>query len=248
MHLLLTRPLEDSQRTAAALAAAGHSVEIEPLLTVRLTPRPLDLAGVQALLVTSVNGLRAFVAASPRRDLPVLAVGPASAEEARAAGFGQVVSAEGDAAALAELAIAQLDPAAGALLHPAGSVSAGGLAERLEPAGFALRRVVLYEAATAEALSERTAAALRARAFDGVLLYSPRTATHFVRLVREGGLTGSCEALAAYCLSANVAAALAPLPLRRVRVATKPQESALLREIEQDGGDGGGASARRSTT
>src|SRR5690606_6100249 len=105
MRLLLTRPRTDGERSAALLARLGHEVELEPLLTIGYRPKPLDLEGVQALLVTSLNGLRAFLASSERRDLPVLAVGPASAEAARAAGFPSVRSAEGDAAALAELVI-----------------------------------------------------------------------------------------------------------------------------------------------
>lgn len=246
MRLLLTRPREDAAQSAERLAALGHEVALEPLLTIRLRPQPEALAealaGAQALALTSVNGLRALIAseegaseaATKRRDLPVFAVGPASAEAARAAGFRCVESAEGDAAALAGLIVRRLDPGAGALLHPAGRVSAGGLAERLAAAGFELRRLVLYEAAPAERLGERTRAGLHARAFDGALFYSPRTAATFVSLVREAGLEGDCRGLTAYCLSPAVAAALAPLGLKRLRIATEPSEAALLQTVEAD--------------
>lgn len=246
MRLLLTRPREDSERSAERLAALGHEVEIEPLLTLRWRPQPEALAealdGAQALAVTSVNGLRAYLAsesaaegAAKRRDLPVFAVGPASAEAVRAAGFARVEAADGDAASLAALLVARLDPKAGAVLHPAGTVSAGGLAERLGAAGFELRRLVLYEAVAAERLGERTLAALRARAFDGALFYSPRTAATFVSLVRRAGLERQCADLAAYCLSPAVAAALAPLGLRHRHVATEPSEAALLQTVEGAG-------------
>ncbi|SMF83779.1 uroporphyrinogen-III synthase [Tistlia consotensis] len=238
MRLLLTRPQEDAERSAERLRALGHRVELEPLLTIRQRPEALDpardLEGVQALVVTSLNGLRAFLAASPRRDLPVFAVGPASAGEALAAGFRSVRSGEGDAAALAELVAGTLDPAAGALLHPAGTVTAGALAERLGAAGFALRRVVLYEAVTADRLGERTEELLRAHVLDGALFYSPRTATTFVSLVRQAGLEACCATLTAWCLSPAVAAALAPLGWRRVAIATTPREAALFRAIEAD--------------
>lgn len=238
MRLLLTRPREDAEGSAEALRALGHEVEIEPLLTIRLRREALDpardLAGVQALAITSLNGLRAYLAAQGPRELPVFAVGPASAAAARAAGFTEVRSAEGDALALAALILASLDPAAGALLHPAGTVSAGGLSERLGAAGFELRRLVLYEAVPAERLSERTQQRLGERAFEGALFYSPRTAATFVSLVRAAGLEACCTGLSAYCLSPAVAAALEPLGLRRLRVATEPHEAALFQAVQAD--------------
>lgn len=234
MRLLLTRPRTDGERSAALLARLGHEVELEPLLTIGYRPKPLDLEGVQALLVTSLNGLRAFLASSERRDLPVLAVGPASAEAARAAGFPSVRSAEGDAAALAELVIETLDADAGALFHPAGTVSASGLLEPLVEAGYAVRREVLYEATPVEQLSGRTQMLLRTSALDGVLFYSPRTAATFVALVGRADLATSCRDLVAYCLSPAVAAALEPLQWRAVRIATAPQEPALVKVITAD--------------
>ena len=52
--------------------------------------RPLDLDGVQALIATSANGVRAFAARDPRRSLPVCAVGDATARAASDAGFADV--------------------------------------------------------------------------------------------------------------------------------------------------------------
>ena len=68
---------------------------------------PISARALGAVLITSANGARA-VAAHPRRGeltaLPVLAVGQASAAAARAAGFADVTSADGDGGDLARLA------------------------------------------------------------------------------------------------------------------------------------------------
>jgi uroporphyrinogen-III synthase len=238
MRLLLTRPREDAERSARTLRARGHEVELEPLLAIRFRPDALDpardLAGVQALALTSLNGLRAYLAAGGPKNLPVFAVGPASAAAAQEAGFASVRAAGGDIRSLAALIVASLDPAAGALLHPAGTVSAGDLAGALATAGFTLRRAVLYEAAAAGRLSERTVTLLRAHAFDGALFYSPRTAATFVSLVRRAALESCCASLTAYCLSPAVAGALGSLEWVRLRVATEPSEAALLQAVEAD--------------
>jgi len=138
MRALITRPAEDTKEIADALRARGFEVVIEPMLEiVPLDAQAPDLRDVQALLFTSVNGVRALTRLAPRRDLPVFAVGDATAAAARAAGFGSVNSAAGDSSDLARLVRARLKPEAGALLHVAGSAVAGDLAGAL--AGFEIR-------------------------------------------------------------------------------------------------------------
>lgn len=233
MRLLLTRPREDAQETLRALEGQGHEVWLEPLLEIReRSEAGIDLQGVQALVVTSRNGLRAFTHLCGRRDLPVYAVGPASATAARQAGFSEVYPGDGDAEKLADLIMHELDPAAGALLHPAGRNVAGALSARLENAGYDLRRAVLYDALPARAFSSATIALLRAGTLDAVLLFSPRTAETFTRLVVQAGLAPACETLAAFCLSPAVAAA-ALLPWRSVYTAEAPNQEAMLEAIGQ---------------
>src|SRR5699024_7237082 len=127
----------------AALKALGHEALSEPLLEVQSIAQELpDLSGFQALLISSRNGLRAFVNLSDNRCLPVYAVGPGSAAAARAAGFAEVHDADGDAHALADFILRRLSPTAGPLLHAAGRHVAGGLSEKLIEAGFDFHRVV----------------------------------------------------------------------------------------------------------
>lgn len=183
MRLLITRPEEDSRQLAEALAALGHEVVPGPLLEIaEIADAPLDMEDVTGLLVTSANGLRAFARRIEARDLPVWAVGDASARCARDFGFTRVESAAGDVEALAALVADRVEPGAGVLLHPAGSKVAGDLAGRLEASGHRYRRAVLYEARKATRLPGPTAEGLKAGRLDGVLFFSPRTAETFVAL------------------------------------------------------------------
>lgn len=229
MRLLLTRPRDDAEPLAGELRRAGHAVLIEPMLEIRPLPDAApDLDGVQAVLLTSANGARALAAATARRDLPVRAVGDATARAARRAGFADVVSADGDVAALAGLARARLDPAAGRLLHVAGSAVAGDLAAALTDAGFAVDRAVLYEARKAAALSPACRSALRDGRLDAALFFSPRSAAAFVRLADTAGLADACRRLSALCLSRAVADAAGVVPWRMISVAVRPTQADLL--------------------
>lgn len=231
MRLLVTRPRADAERLARLLDARGHDCLCEPLLTIEPLPAALSLEGVQALAATSRNGVEAFVRQEPRRDLPVYAVGSATAAAARRAGFATVLSAAGDANSLAALLARRLRPAAGAILHLAGERVAADLGLLLADIGLAVRRVSLYRARAAEAFSPAVEAALRESRLEGATFLSPRTATTFVRLVQASGLEAATQRMVAFCLSPAVAAALEPLPWAAIEAAREPTLAALLDTI-----------------
>jgi uroporphyrinogen-III synthase len=242
LRALITRPEEDAAPLAAALNQRGIETAIESLLSIRtLTDAELDLSGVQAILFTSANGVRAFAelaaakGAAGWRDLPVLAVGDATARTARAAGFAQVASAAGNVESLAELVAAKLDPQKGALFHAVGSAVAGDLAGSLGGRGFEVRRTMIYEARPAESLSAATLDALHQGAFDLILFFSPRTAATFATLTQAAGEKAieGCRRATALCLSSAVAGAVSALPFRAVESADHPDLPSMLQLVEK---------------
>lgn len=235
MRALVSRPREDADRLANPLRAMGVEVLNEPLLVIVPTAGPdVDLTGIQALLFTSANGVRALATALDRRDLPVFAVGDQTARVAREVGFKTVNSAGGDVEALARLVAAALDPQDGTLLHAAGAVQAGDLSGALEAKGFSVRIARLYDARPTAALSEALQGRLRRGEIDVAFFYSPRTARIFVGHVRAAGLTGHLAGMTGYALSPAVARVLEPVLPGRVRVATQPTQDALLDLFQSD--------------
>ncbi len=235
MLIAVTRPQADAGDLLAALEARGHAVFLEPLLTI-VPRRPVDWpAGhdsAQALLITSANGLRAFADLDPRRDLPVYAVGDASAAAARTAGFSQVRSAAGTVEDLARMVGAELSPLAGPLLQPAASRLAGDLQGALEAGGFEVLRAVIYDAEAAQDFSVGFKAQLNSGLIDAVTLFSPRTAATFVSLIRDTGLSWACQTMTALCLSDAVAGRISELPWRAVLIAERPDQKALLARLD----------------
>src|SRR5688572_2030116 len=232
MRILITRPIEDARPLADALEERGIAVLIEPLLEIRhLDDAEIDLTGVQALLFTSANGVRAFAALSPRRDLKVFTVGDGSADAARQAGFATVESAKGDVEALAALVVDRLKAEDGTLFHAAGTVTASDLKTRLEGLGYQVRRAQLYEAKIATALSTETRANLTLGGIDAVLLFSPRTAATFADLWRTAG-SPSLGRIHALCLSAAVAREIGSLGWAAVEIADRPDLPSMLALVD----------------
>jgi uroporphyrinogen-III synthase len=237
VRLIVTRPRADAGPLGRRLAAGGHEVIMAPLLSIR----PVDSLAIperayQAVLMTSANSARAL-AGRPRlerlKGAAALVVGPSSAAAAASAGFARIEQADGDVAALARLAIATLRPEHGPLLYVSGAVTAGDLASALEASGFAVDRVVAYEARPVAALPKACAAALAAGKADGILLFSPRSARIWTTLVGAADLTAAAAKLVHYCLSENVAGAVCNAlgPDVVVQVPPRPEEAALLEMI-----------------
>jgi uroporphyrinogen-III synthase len=231
---LITRPLAEAMALAEALATRGIEAIIEPLLDIyyRDAPAP-DLAGVQAVLCTSANGVRALARLSRERGVTLLAVGEATAARARQEDFSRVESAGGNVDDLARLARRLLRPGAGRLLHVAGSDVAGDLAGMLRETGFAVDRVVLYEARPVPGLSTPTTAALQGGLIDFALFFSPRTAAVFSRLAEQAGIGQTLRAVTAVSISAAADRALGDLFFFERLAAERPNQTSLLAVLDR---------------
>ena len=146
--------------------------------------------GAQAVVATSRNGLRAL-AESPARPaalkLPIFAVGPGTAELARALGFARVTEAAGTVHDLVPIIAGQLQPKAGSVIHLAGETLAFDLAVALKDQRIAARKIVVYRAHPPKTLTIQTTQLMGEGALDAVILMSPRTATIFAQLVAAAG-------------------------------------------------------------
>jgi len=222
--VLVTRPEPEASRTAARLEALGFAPVPAPLMTVEPLPGALDLAGVTGLVATSP---RAFTGRRLPADLPVHAVGPATAAAARAAGAESVCEGPGDARDLARDLGARLGPGAGPLLYLAGARRARDLIGLLGAEGIAARRQIVYRTRPVARLPEPARAALAAPAPTVALLYSARTAATLRALAAAEGVEIAAARLYALCIGEGAARALAAARPTGLITAARPREDAL---------------------
>jgi uroporphyrinogen-III synthase len=215
MRVWITRAEPGAARTAAKLKALGHEPIIEPVLAVRALPVRIDLDGVGALAFTSANGARAFAELCLDRGLPVFAVGQTTAEAARLAGFGSVLSADGDVSALGRLIFDSRDRFAGRILiaqaqEPAGNLEGDLLAMKLPARAQAVYHTVAIEPPP------------RPMGAEAVLVHSAKAARRLVEIGADS------SRMAAYCISEAAAEPLAGAGFWKVLVALAPNEQSLL--------------------
>jgi uroporphyrinogen-III synthase len=206
-------------------------VLIAPLLRMETLAVDLDEGAWCAVAMTSANAARALER-HPRLAelvrLPMFVVGRRTAEVARAAGFNDVTSANGDEQDLARLVGARFRGSALPLLYLAGEDREGDLARDLAADGLQVDIVEVYRARKASRLPVEVAQILAASRLDGVLHYSRRSAQAYVDCAQAAGILGRALAPFHCCMSSRVAEPLKTAGAADVRLAARPEEDALL--------------------
>ena len=218
LRVAITRAQPEAGRTAERVRARGADAIVAPLLTIVPCGYDTSTSGAQAIIFTSTNGVRAFPDARGARERLVLAVGDATANAAREAGFINVRSADGDANALVDLAKRELDPANGKLVHISGDHVGGDVSGKLRAAGFSVDWRLAYASIAAMILPDALLGPL-----DVVLFHSTRAAETFAALGAP-----NADKLTAGCLSESVAQAAARTSWKRIITAPYPREDDLL--------------------
>ena len=232
--ILLTRPRAAAERMAEELRRLGYDSAVEPLLTVvpSLAPPP-DIKGVSAVMITSANALAWPLPAALQSLLqrPCFCVGARTAAAARAFGFQDARSADGDGADLAQLIA---DSAGGkSVLHIAGQETYGKAQDILRRKGFTVGTWPVYAVVPAVEFSPQTVALIRDGKIDAVPVFSPRTAELLKTLLQRHALPACCGRLIAIGMSEAVTEALRPLPWRILAAAERPTEESVIARLQE---------------
>lgn len=235
MAVLVTRAAPGDQSTLKALHARGIDAISSPVLVTEFcAPPEPDWTGVQALLITSANAATAIQSYRQTKTIPVLAVGDQTASALTIAGFTHVESAQGDAAALLDLAAARLATNSGKVVYLRGEDVATDLAAALSRRGFQTQSLIVYRTAPAPLLIDQAISAIRAGEVSGILFHSRRGAESFLSLAVDSALAGYFNRMTAFALSARAAEPLDSSLWRAIQIAPSPNEASLLAIIAAD--------------
>ena len=230
IRVLVTRPEPGASRTARRLEAQGFEPVLLPLT--ETAALPFDRAAIPdavAVAVTSANAVRhapkGLVAALAA--LPCHAVGRRTADACRAAGFSIVDEGPGNAEALADAIAASL--AGKEIVYLCGRVRFAGFEERLAAAGVKVHAIETYDTVEVDHGDADLLARLSGGPVEAVLLYSAKATAALARLTARPAMRRFFETSEFLALSARVAKPLDGIAAPRIRIASQPDEDALLK-------------------
>ena len=227
MRVLLTRPKEQAQRTAARLQQAGHEVVFAPVSVIRFFPVGWPDEAYDALAITSARAVEALTDVSESfKTVPLWIVGEKTLFAARKAGLtGPALVTE----TVADLLARTPKTPKLRVIYLAGRDRKPDLEQTLHARGQSLQILECYAAEAASHLPEEAVQALQAKTIDAVLHYSERSATLFLEQAKQAGI--AVDDPRHIALSHAPAAPLVAAGLRP-DVACAPHEDAMLSALE----------------
>ena len=236
MNILLTRPVEDSQKLAEYLKSiSSHKFTIHPLLKIefiKTEPTPnlqQDKNIKQIYLLTSVNSARALAFnCTENRGIfskSIITVGMQTAEEAVNLGYKNVVSAVDETKDASEKNILDFIysnyPAEQNINtqfnHISADVTKGGLEKNLLENNYNYNRIIMYKSIPAQ-FSNQLKMQIINDEINAITLYSPRSAKIFVEQIIANSLQSKMKETVAFCFSKNVAEVISQLQFRQILI------------------------------
>jgi len=193
----VTRPREEGRGNRPPPGAMGHQTLLAPLLSVKfLDGAPLDLTGLQAVLVTSAMGCGPWCGARPTARAAIFAVGPQSGRGGAGRRGSSVYGAPPAMPPHWPKAVARwADPRAGFFCTPRAKKRAAHCAEKNSPrSNFNPARENLYRDGKSGAVAPQAVDAIRQGEVMRRCFFSPKSATLFAeRVARDGLAMGSAD-------------------------------------------------------
>ena len=137
MHILLTRPLEDSKDMIFKFKSLGHQVSHLPLLTVEsLKYQNLKYFNYNGIIFTSSNAVKFLDVKNIDKKIKCFCVGSVTEKKARSVGFQNIFAAEGNVNNLKELILQNFNFSEGKLIYISGEVVFSNLDSELISNGY----------------------------------------------------------------------------------------------------------------
>lgn len=245
MRVLITRPEPGATRTADRLRSLGHEPVLLPLTrTVGRQDGLLQLETREAGAFAATSGAairhwRETGIAQSRFGVPFYAVGTATGEAAKQAGFRAVHSGSADAAALASKIVA--DYRAGRLsvtrsrplVYLAGATRKQAFEEGLAAASVPFETMEIYEIEEISHSTDYLVNAFGNESVDVVLFYSAMAASRFFDTMSGGRFDKTLNNMHYICMGPSVFAVIPEPFTARSAVAGQPDEPSLFALLDR---------------
>ena len=156
MHIVITRPKEDSFYLINNLIKSGHEVTHLPVIKIeKLETKKINLLDYQAVIFTSSNAIRFINIEKFNSKIKCFCVGKATEFIAKNIGFINTYSSEGTVDSLIELIIRTLDNKSGKLLYLSSEFISKDLDKDLIKAGYSVDRILNYTSLNIEDINKK---------------------------------------------------------------------------------------------
>ena len=232
MHVLLTRPLEDSLDLIKRFKDKGFTVSHLPLIKINKLDYPkLNSSEYKIIIFTSSNAIRNLNTKDFDKKSLCFCVGDATEKTAKQKGFHNTFSAGGNVKNLQELILQNLEKKTEKILYVSGELVSYDLDKDLIKEGYNVQRLINYSVSHIEDLSLDFLSELKKKIPDIVYIYSQNSAVSFLNLVKKYELEDYWMKTNLMCIGEKSSSVLNELKWKKIFLFNPGEEEFLLYKI-----------------
>ena len=232
MHILLTRPLEDSNELIIKFKNLGHLVSHMPVIQIEKSNYKIkDYSHFKGIIFTSSNAIKFLDTKDIPKNILCFCVGDATEQKARSIGFLNVISASGNVEALKELIFRLHEKNNGKLIYLSSEFITLDLDKILIANGYKIDRVVNYTTAAVEYIDENIVNQLKNNPADIMYVYSEKSAINLKNLIKKYSLVDNLINCNLMCISEKSSRVLSSLKWKKIFIFNPGEEEFLLYKI-----------------
>ena len=232
MHVLLTRPLEDSIDLIKRFKDKGFTVSHLPLIKINKLDYPkLNSSEYKIIVFTSSNAIRNIDTKDFDKKSLCFCVGDATEKTAKQKGFYNTFSAGGNVKNLRELILQNLEKKTEKILYVSGELVSYDLDKDLIKEGLNVQRLINYSVSHVEDISFDFLRQLKKKIPDIVYIYSQNSAKSFLNLIKKYELDDYWMKTNLMCIGEKTSSVLNELKWKKIFLFNPGEEEFLLYKI-----------------
>ena len=232
MHILFTRPLEDSYEMILKFKSLGHNISHLPLISIEgLNYGSLRYSEFKGIIFTSSNAIKFLNIKDIDKKIICFCVGSSTEKKARSVGFQNIFTAEGNVSNLKELVLQNFNSSDGKLIYVSGELISSNLDEELLSEGYNIERVINYRANPIERYDEKFIEKLKLKMPEIVYIYSQNSAFNFLKVIKDYRLESLWMNTNLMCIGEKSSSILNEIKWKKIFLFNSGEEEFLLYKI-----------------
>jgi len=232
LHIVITRPKEDSFYLIERFKKLGHIVTHLPVIKVeRIETEKINFQNYKAVIFTSSNAIKFLNIDKFESKIKCYCVGTTTELTAKRAGFINTYCSEGTVDSLIELIIRTLENKSGKLLYLSSEFISKDLDIDLTNAGFAVDRVSNYTTSPIKEIDKITLDFLKKKTPDAIFVYSSKSAKNLFNLINKYSLLNVVTQSNLMCISERVLLVLKQIKWKKEFIFSPGEEEFSLDKI-----------------
>ena len=232
MHILLTRPLEDSANLLIKFKDLGHVVSHLPVIKIRkMEYKEPNFNDYSAIIFTSSNAIKNLNIDSINKTIKCFCVGSVTEKFARRFGFQHVIAADGNVRALKELIFQNCDKKDGKILYVSGEFISFNLDKELTNEGYEISRIINYTVDHIDEFQNNVIEELKKNIPDIVYVYSENSAKSLLNIIKKYQLIDSWMNTNLMCIGEKTSTVLNDIKWKKIFLFSPGEEEFLLYKV-----------------